>query len=32
MNKFNRYRMSYPSGRVYLMNRILKNERYICEF
>jgi len=27
-----RYRMSYPSGRVYLMNRILKNERYICEF
>ena len=27
-----RYRMSYPNGRVVLMNQILKNERYICEF
>jgi len=27
-----RYRMSYPNGRVFLMNRILNNEKFICEF
>lgn len=27
-----RHRMSYPNGRKLLMNRILNNEKFICEF